>query len=110
MRVTGSILAVRSLMKLHREHRKDRNQKTIEDELRARGMSIRDIHNGPVTDLLVGFQGVNFLFEVKNPERPKSERKLSDKQKEDHESWRGQIDVIETADDALRIIYATCGL
>jgi hypothetical protein len=92
-------------MPYYHRHRKDDNQGKIEDELRARGMSVRDIHDGDIADLLVGFQGANFLFEVKDPAKPPSARKLSDKQKTDHESWRGQLAVIETAEDALEIIY-----
>jgi hypothetical protein len=89
----------------YRQHRKDANQKSIEDELRARGMSVVDIHNGPIADLLVGFQGINYLFEIKDPAKSPSRRRLSDKQQEDHESWRGQLNVIETVEDALKIVY-----
>ena len=92
-------------MPYYRQHRKDDNQKNIEDELRARGMDVIDIHDGPFADLMVGFQGVNFLFEVKNPDKVPSKRRLTKNQKRDYLSWRGQLDVIETAEDALAIIY-----
>lgn len=90
-------------------HRKDANQRAIETELRARGMSVLDVHNGPVADLLVGYQGVNYLFEIKDSAKPPSRRKLSDKQKEDHEAWRGQIAKVETVAEILEIIYGTKG-
>ena len=95
-------------MPYYRQHRKDLNQDEIQDELAARGMSVMDIHDGPFGDLLVGFQGINFVFEVKNPAKPPSKRKLSDKQQQDQASWRGQLDTIHTAEDAVRIIYARC--
>jgi hypothetical protein len=90
-------------------HRKDANQRTIERELRAHGMSVLDVHNGPLGDLWVGYQGVNYLFEIKDAAKSPSRRRLSDKQKDDHEAWRGQIAKVETVEQILEIIYGTKG-
>jgi hypothetical protein len=72
-------------------------------------MSVLDVHNGPVADLLVGYQGVNYLFEIKDAAKSPSRRRLSDKQAEDHEAWRGQIAKVETVEEILAIIYGTKG-
>lgn len=52
-------------------------------------------------DLVVGFQGKNFLFEVKNPAKPKGDQKLKPAEKVFHDSWRGQVKVVHTAIQAL---------
>jgi hypothetical protein len=48
-------------------------------------------------DLVVGWNGYNFLFEVKDPEKPASKRSLTDAQKEFHGSWQGQASVVHSA-------------
>lgn len=64
-------------------------------------------------DRLVGFQGKNFLIEVKNREREKTQSIAQRKNKmrtPDQEkfylSWQGQIETAYTSEDALRIIGA----
>lgn len=53
--------------------------------------------NGGRPDLLVGFNGVNFLFEVKT-----DKGSLSDDQKLYHSKWRGRrIDVVRNEVEAL---------
>ena len=41
-------------------------------------------------DLLVGYRGFNFLFEIKDPAQPKHRHELTDEQVKFHEAWRGQ--------------------
>ena len=53
-------------------------------------------------DLVVGYEGRNWLFEVKDPSKPPSERKLTDAQHEFFTTWRGQVRQILTADDAFK--------
>jgi hypothetical protein len=57
-----------------------------------------------VPDLLVGFRGQNFLLELKDGSKRPSERKLTDDQQEWHQQWRGQVAVVESVDEALRLI------
>ncbi len=46
----------------------------------------------------------NYLFEIKDPDKLPSQRKLTPDEKEFHKKWQGQIDIIETVEDALKII------
>lgn len=42
-------------------------------------------------DLLVGYRGFNFLFEVKDPSQPKHRHELTDDQRAWHGAWSGQV-------------------
>lgn len=79
----------------------DSNQKKIVDNLREMGMTVIDLHEvgHGCPDIVVGYRGVNFLFEVKG-----KHGRLTDNQVELHESWRGQIAVIRSTSDAVSII------
>jgi len=48
-------------------------------------------------DLVIGWQGKNYLFEVKDPAKYPSARSLTDAQKEFHLAWHGQVHVIHSA-------------
>lgn len=50
-------------------------------------------------DLIVGWRGVNGLFEVKNPKRRGKQRQLRDTQKTFFELWKGQVAKVETAEE-----------
>lgn len=95
-------------MPRHRTHRRDINQTPIEQALKQVGATLADLSQvgAGVTDLLVGYRGVNFLLEIKNPNQSPSHRKLTEKQQEFHAFWRGQKTVVETVDDALKAIGA----
>jgi hypothetical protein len=41
--------------------------------------------------LVVGYRGANFLFEIKDPSKPKADQELTDAQREFHGAWKGQI-------------------
>lgn len=64
---------------------------------------LHEVGNG-VPDLLVGRCGRNFLLEVKDPEQPASNRKLTPDQKDWHEIWPGQVTVVYTPEDALKAV------
>lgn len=93
---------------MRRRAKVDANQPDIVKALRDVGASVEPLHmvgkNFP--DLVVGFRGRNYLIEVKDGEKKPSERRLSEGQKEFHESWKGQIAKVETIDDALHVIGA----
>jgi hypothetical protein len=55
-------------------------------------------------DLACGFRGVNYLFEVKNGVLKPSARQLTENERIWHMNWQGQVDRIETLDEALKII------
>jgi Holliday junction resolvase len=88
--------------------RTDGNQERIVEYLRRVGASVF-VASGvgdSFPDLVVGYRGVNYLIEVKDPAQPKSKRKLRPGQQAFAESWRGQIAKVETEDEALRLIGA----
>lgn len=80
--------------------RVDRNQKDIIDALEKVGATvetIRSVHGG-CPDLLVGFQGRNYLIEVKVP----IEGRLSEIQMVWRDNWAGgKPFVIKTVDDVI---------
>jgi hypothetical protein len=84
----------------------DANQPAIVAELRRRGCSVQSLtevgHGCP--DILVGHARSCFLFEIKDPGKPLSKRKLTDDEVEWHVGWNGQVNVIETADEAWAIV------
>ena len=54
-----------------------------------------------VPDLLVGYQGRNVLLEVKT-----ASGKLNKRQVEWHCDWRGQVEIVRSAEEALAVIGA----
>ena len=102
--------------------RTDGNQQAIVSALREAGASVEILAQcgKGVPDLLVGvpsteffFQGQrvflernNLLLEVKDPSKPKSDQKLTPDQERWHANWKGQVAVVYTVEDALRVIGA----
>ncbi len=87
--------------------RVDENQLAIVKGLRSVGASVKVTSNiGGFVDIVVGYRQKNFLFEIKNPNQPKSKRVLTKDEKKFHEDWRGTVNIIETLTDALSVIGA----
>lgn len=88
--------------------RADDNQPDVVRVLRQMGVSVAVTHivGKGFPDIVCGFRGNNWLFEIKNPDKKPSERKLTGDEPEFHLLWKGQIDIIETAEDAMRIMLA----
>lgn len=84
----------------------DENQPDIVDRLRAVGASVQLLHlvGGGVPDLLVGYQTRNWLLEVKNPLKPRRDQRLTVDQVAWHQSWRGQVAIVRTIDEALAVL------
>ena len=82
----------------------DANQKAIVKELeQVPGVSVVPI--GKPLDLLVGYQGVNHIIEIKNPD---GRDRVEGDQQEFIDEWQGRTpEVAHTTDDVLRIIGAT---
>lgn len=91
---------------MRRAAKVDRNQAEIVLELRRAGASVQPIHTlgQGVPDLLVGFQGKNFILEVKDGERPPSEQKLTPDEAEWHRKWRGEVAVVTDIWEALECL------
>jgi len=94
---------------MRRRARKDENQNPIVAALNDLYVSVVDLSavGCGLTDLLIGHRGVNYLIEIKNPNQPKSKRKLTKDQVEFHATWRGQKAVVESVDEILQIIGVT---
>jgi len=79
----------------------DTNQPDIVSELRQTGMSVQTLHmvGKGCPDIVVGFRGENFLFEIKY-----GRGKLNDLEYMWHQDWEGQVHVIRSAEEAIEII------
>jgi hypothetical protein len=92
---------------LRRAAHRDKAEPAIISALVAAGASVEALSKKGVPDLLVGFQGVTYLLEVKTPGASKSgnNAKANAGQAEWRERWRGAIvHVVETVEQALQAI------
>jgi len=88
-----------------RAARVDSNQKQIVADLRKAGYSVLHTHIlKNCFDILVGARNRNYAFEIKDPNQPPSKRKLTDGEKDFMQYWQGQINVVETTEEILKII------
>ena len=92
-------------MMLRRGHagRVDANQSDIVDVLRSYGFNVYSLATvgSGMPDLLVGYQGVTYLIEVKDGSKPPSARKLTDDEAEWHATWSGgKVVVLESVPQA----------
>jgi hypothetical protein len=55
-------------------------------------------------DLIVAHRCANYFFEIKNPKQPPSKRKLTPDEQKFHDTWPGQVAVVETLSEILKII------
>lgn len=88
---------------MRRAARVDANQAAIVAALREAGASVQPLAaiGRGVPDLLVGFAGRNFLFEVKDGDKRPSKRRLTEDETRWLAAWAGQAVVIESAADAI---------
>lgn len=93
---------------MRRNAKKDANQDDIVSGLRAIGATVAITHmlGDGFVDIVVGFRGFNYLLEIKDGSKPPSRRKLTPDEQTFHEGWNGQIDIVESVDDAYRAIGA----
>ena len=84
-----------------RAARADKNQPEIVAALRAAGATVHHLHTvgGGCPDIIVGYQGVNYLMEIKT-----ETGKLNAREQEFFELWRGQCVVVRNVDMALNVI------
>jgi len=84
----------------------DDNQNEIVAAFRKRGFSVAitsSCHNG-FPDLVVGKSGINYLVEVKDGTKPKSEQKLTQAQVKFSNNWMGQYAVVKSLEDVESLI------
>lgn len=86
--------------------RVDTNQREIVAALRSVGASVTHLHmvGKGVPDLIVGYRGVNYLLEVKDGSKTPSKQQLTPDEAKWHASWRGQVRVVNSVDQALELI------
>lgn len=91
---------------MRRRSKVDVNQQEIVKALRRVGASVDYLHTlgKGVPDLLVGFRAKNYLMEIKDGMKSESRRKLTDDEQAWHLTWAGQIAIVYSVEDALRII------
>lgn len=91
---------------MHKWGRLDNNHNQIVDGLRKAGCSVNSLaglgHGIP--DILVGFRGVNYLFEIKQEGLPPSATQLTDQERIWHLAWQGQVDTVFSLTEAFEII------
>jgi hypothetical protein len=100
-------------MSLHRRNaRRDAGEVAIVHALEGVGATVTRLNGQGVSDLLVGYEGVNHLLEVKAPLGPRggdsrNDQKLRDTQVTWKDSWRGaQPVVVRSPLEALEAIGA----
>jgi Holliday junction resolvase len=89
-----------------RAARVDANQNEIVTMLRKMGYSVAitsDCGKG-FPDIVVGRSGKNYLFEIKDGNKPPSAQKLTDAEQQFADAWKGQYNVITCLDDAIKIL------
>lgn len=87
-------------MSIHRKNpRRDANEAAIVQALEAVGASVLPLSVVGGGDLLVGFQGRNYLLEIKT-----STGELTIAQTAFKASWRGDYAIVRTPDEALQAL------
>jgi Holliday junction resolvase len=88
---------------MYQAKRTDYNQAAIVAALRKAGCTVTSLHEvgRGCPDIVVGYQGRNYLLEIKNPQ---TKGKLNDLQIQWHSRWRGQVATVWTVEDAFRVV------
>ncbi len=91
---------------MRRRARIDENQTDIVDGLRKIGATVLDLSGvgDGCPDLVVGYRGVNFLFEVKDGSKPPSRQKLTADQWQVFQNWKGRIEMVNSLSMAVAVV------
>ncbi|WP_310619663.1 hypothetical protein [Flexibacterium corallicola] len=91
---------------MRRAAKVDANQSEIVQALRSVGATVTSLAavGGGVPDLLVGYRRVNHLLEVKRETIQPVEKLLTPDQEEFHKFWRGWLEIVTNADQAIELI------
>lgn len=94
---------------MRRAARVDANQNEIVRALRDMGASvaITSMVGSGFPDIVVGYQGRNYLIEIKDGSKPPSKRKLTPDEQEFFDTWRGTVFITNDINETLEIIGAT---
>ena len=93
-------------MKTMKACRVDRNQPEIVAACVAIGASVQHLHmvGRGCPDIVVGFRGKNYLFEIKDPLQPKSKQVLTPSEERWHQMWWGELHIVYTGEQAINIL------
>lgn len=93
---------------MRRNARVDSNQAQIVEALRQYGASVEPIHfvGRGCPDLIVGFNGYNWLVEVKDGGKVPSKRKLTPDEADWHQRWCGQVAIVASLEDAIALLQS----
>jgi len=87
--------------------RTDANHKKLIDKIRqipsASVFSTHEVGKG-FPDIVVGYRGLNYMFEIKDGKKTASKKKLTQAEIKFHSNWTGQISVVEKIEDILNIL------
>lgn len=86
--------------------RTDENQKEIVSIFRSLGASVQvlsDLGKG-CPDIVIGIFGKNYLVEIKNGKKPPSGQRLTEAEQVFFDSWKGQVCIIKSLDEAVNFI------
>lgn len=88
--------------------RTDDNHAEVREGIRSalKGVSVFDASGAGsgCPDLIVGYRGRTYLFEIKDPRKPPSKRKLTPAQVEFFDNWQGHAAKVESAAEAVASI------
>lgn len=84
----------------------DTNHTEIVNGLRKYGASVLNTHQLKKSfDILVGYKGVNIIMEIKDGNKPPSQRELSDGEQEFKDTWKGgEYHVVLSLEDAINVL------
>mgnify|MGYP003636766495 FL=1 len=86
--------------------RVDANQKKIVSQLREIGCSVLHTHQlgKGAPDIIVGYNNLNYLVEIKDGDKPKAQQKLTPDEVKFQSEWKGNYYVINCFDKLRDII------
>ena len=91
---------------MRRQGRIDANQNEIVKALRDYGASVSILSSvgKGFPDICVGYEGMNYLFEIKDGNKPPSQRKLTPDEQKFFKDWNGSCDVVCSVKDCIEIL------
>jgi|TARA_A100000171_G_scaffold52710_1_gene72506 Holliday junction resolvase len=91
---------------MRKKARVDANQKEIVQELRKRGISVLHTHQlgKGAPDIVVGYMNSNYLIELKDGNKSKSQQRLTKDELDFSLKWRGNYAVCNSLEQILLLI------
>lgn len=91
---------------MRKKARVDANQKEIVQQLRKLDISVLHTHQlgKGAPDLILGYRNDNFMIELKDGNKTKSQQKLTPDEVEFQEKWQGNYAVCNSLEQILTVI------